>query len=74
MLTKPLAKVEEKGLSDSLTRSGIKETRSKLIAEALNEAPKDLRAASESLGSMDKSSKLAWMKSFFNKGKEIFDT
>ena len=74
VLTKPLAKVEEKGLSDSLTRSGIKETRSKLIAEALNEAPKDLRAASESLGSMDKSSKLAWMKSFFNKGKEIFDT
>ena len=73
-LTQGTDKIASNELVPILTRSGINESKAKVISEQLGKIPQGIRAASEALGSQSTAGKLNWMKKMFNAGKEAFNT
>ena len=73
-LLQPSEKLTAEGVESSLNSSGVKKLKSELIGKRIQEMPQDLRSISESLGTADSNTKTAWMKKWFNAGKDIFDT
>lgn len=61
-------------IESTLKSSGVAATRAELLGKRIAEMPQDVRKAGEVLGKLDKNSRLAWMKKWFNAGKEVFDT
>lgn len=72
-LEKP-ATLTAEGMENTLRSAGVKGTKAELLGKRIAEMPQDIRDASKVLGKLDDNSRLAWMKKWFNAGKEIFDT
>ena len=73
-LLEPSEALSAEGIESSLNSAGVKKVKSELISKRIQEMPQDLRNISESLGAVDQNTKTAWMKKWFNVGKDIFDS
>ena len=62
------------GLASTLDAAGVKKTKAELIGKKIAGMGQDTKNISENLGSVDQNTKTAWMKKWFNAGKDIFDT